>query len=57
MQVSWSGAAVFGGFCVLLSAALSRPEWSPLAEAGATVLILLGIAGVLEPRLKKPHRS
>jgi hypothetical protein len=53
MQIKWTGLIVFAGFCVALGAALSRPAWMPLAEGVATVLILLGLAGFLLPRIRK----
>jgi hypothetical protein len=53
MRINWIGLAVFIGFCVLLWAALSTPAWMPVAEGVATVLILLGLAGLLLPKLRK----
>jgi hypothetical protein len=53
MQISWTGVVVFVAFCVALWLALSRPPWMPAAEAVATVLIMLGIGGVLLPRLRR----
>jgi hypothetical protein len=52
MQVSWTGIFVFIAFCVALWFALARPVWMPAAEAIVTVLIVLGIAGVLMPRVR-----
>ena len=52
MQVTWTGWIVFVGFCVLLWVVVSRPVWMPLGEAIATVLILLGLAGLLVPRVR-----
>jgi len=52
MQIKWTGLIVFVGFCMALGAALSRPAWMPLAEGVATVLILLGLAGFLLPRIR-----
>jgi hypothetical protein len=53
MQVSWSGVAIFAAFFLFLWAALANPPWRPLAEAAATILILLGFAGIVIPRLRK----
>jgi hypothetical protein len=52
MQVSWAGVTVFVAFCIALWLALARPVWMPAAEAIVTVLILLGIAGVVLPRVR-----
>lgn len=52
MQINRTGLIVFTAFCVLLWAALSRPAWLPVAEGVATVLILLGLAGFLLPRIR-----
>ena len=56
MQINWSGLIIFAAFCLLLWAVVSRPTWMPLAEGAATVLILLAIAGIAIPRLRK-HRG
>ena len=53
MQINWTGLIIFTGFCVLLWAAISHPVWMPLAEGIATVLILLGLAGLLVPKIRK----
>ena len=53
MQINWTGLIVFAGFCVALAAVISRPTWMPLAEGAATLLILLGLAGLLLPRIRK----
>jgi len=44
---------VFLGFCFLLWAALAHSAWTPVAEGVATVLILVGFAGLFIPKLKK----
>jgi hypothetical protein len=53
MQVSWSRLAIFAAFCLVLWVALANPPWRPLAEAAAGVLILVGLAGIVIPRLRK----
>jgi hypothetical protein len=53
MHINWTGVTVFVGFCVLLWAVLSRPAWTPVAEGVATVLILIGFAGLFIPKLKR----
>jgi uncharacterized membrane protein len=52
MQVSWTGIVVFAAFCLALWFALARPAWMPAAEAAVTLLIMLGIAGILFPRVR-----
>jgi hypothetical protein len=49
MQVSWSGVVVFAAFCLMLWVAMERPAFTPVAEIVATVLIALGITGVMAP--------
>jgi glucose-6-phosphate-specific signal transduction histidine kinase len=53
VQVSWTGAAIFAAFCLVLWVALANPPWRPLGEAAAGVLILVGFAGIVIPRLRK----
>jgi len=53
MHVSWSGVAIFGAFCLFLWMALANPTWTPFFEAAATVLVLVGFAGIVIPRLRK----
>jgi hypothetical protein len=53
MQVPWSGVTIFGAFCLFLWVALANPTWTPFFEAAATVLVLVGFAGIVIPRLRK----
>jgi hypothetical protein len=53
MQINWNGLVVFAAFCLLLWAALSRPDWMPVAEGVASVLILAALGGFLLPRVRK----
>lgn len=53
MQVPWSGIAIFSAVCLFLWVALANPTWTPLVEVAATVLILLGFAGIVIPRFRK----
>ena len=53
MRINWTGVIVFTGFCGLLWTVLARPVWMPLGEGIATVLILLGLAGLLVPKIRK----
>jgi hypothetical protein len=55
MRINFMGLVVFLGFCFLFWAALSNSAWTwtPLAEGVATVLILIGFAGLFVPKLKK----
>jgi hypothetical protein len=53
MHINWTGVIVFTGFCMLLWAVTARPAWMPLAEGIVTMLILLGLAGVLVPKNRK----
>ena len=53
VQISWRGVTVFAAYCLLLSGAVSRPSWMPIAEAVATVLILFALAGFLVPWVTK----
>jgi hypothetical protein len=53
MQCSWTGVAIFAAFCLVLWVALADPTWRPLAEAAAGVLILVGFAGIVIPKLRK----
>lgn len=53
MRISWMGLAVFVGFCFLLWAALANTVWTPLFEGVASLLILIGFAGLFMPKLKK----
>jgi ABC-type uncharacterized transport system permease subunit len=55
MQINRTGLMVFTAFCVLLWAAISQSAWMPVAEAVATVLILLGLAGILVPKINKQN--
>jgi hypothetical protein len=59
MQFSAKGLLVFVVFAALLTLALSpnHGSWFYAAEATATVLILLGVAGFLGPRRVNPRRS
>ena len=52
MQINWTGLLVFAAFCLLLGAALSRPDWMPLAEGVASVLILLALGAFVLPRVR-----
>ena len=53
MQIDWTGLLVFAAFCLLLGAALSRPDWMPAAEGIASVLILLALGAMVLPRVRK----
>jgi len=53
VRINFMALVVFLGFCFLLWAALSNSAWTPVAEAIATALILIGFAGLFIPKLKK----
>lgn len=52
-----SGVVVFAVFCTLLGMALSDPAWTHVAEAVATVIIALMIAGFVFPSLLRKSRG
>jgi hypothetical protein len=52
MHISWTRIVVFVAFCLALWFGLARPVWMPAAEAIVTVLIMLGIVGVLLPSVR-----
>ena len=37
MQINWTGLVVFAAFCLVPGAAVSRPDWMPMAEGVASV--------------------
>jgi len=51
VQIHWTGLAVFIACCLVVWAATTTPDWMPIAEGVASVLILLALAGFLIPRL------
>jgi hypothetical protein len=53
MRINWIGLVVFAAFCLALVAVVSRPDWMPLAEAAATILILSGLAGLWLQRRRR----
>jgi hypothetical protein len=57
MTIYPSGVIVFVAFLALLALALSDPTWTRIAEAVATVLIGLGIAGFFFPSLIRKSRG
>jgi hypothetical protein len=53
MTVHPAGIMVFGVLCGLLAVSIAHPAWMPLAEAVATVFILLSLAGLFLHRANR----